>query len=318
MASLLLAASRPLTRLDCSYANHCREAPAGTTYIVSARTRRSSVLACVVLLATSGGYAHQAPTAPPTRMQSPPTLQARPVDTTARRDSTLGAAASSRAESAYIAMLEKTNAQLSLWWNPYGVMIGALGVLFALGAIVVTFLLFRQSREYRKILDDSMAQHRKELDDSVAQYREVLNTLLEERLREMQTKNDAAIQTAQQQLLSAGDTEKQRLKTVIADLEKEKRELAVAVGRALATATAPLPTNAKQLAMATDPMKAHLQPGQLDPMSLLGRGLQTALNTRVVRCTNCGIVFPYKVPEGPGGILGNSVACPKCGQVTLI
>ena len=39
------------------------------------------------------------------------------------------------ADSNYLQILEKTNAQLSLWWNPYGVLIAAVGILIAVLAI---------------------------------------------------------------------------------------------------------------------------------------------------------------------------------------
>ena len=76
-----------------------------------------------------------------------------------------------RVDSHYVAILEKTNQQLSLWWNPYGIFVGALGALFTAGAVVAAYLIFRQSREYRATIDAA-----------IADYRVVLDALLAERL----------------------------------------------------------------------------------------------------------------------------------------
>lgn len=64
----------------------------------------------------------------------------------------------------YLDILEKTNQQLSLWWNPYGLMIGALGVLFAVLAIFAAILIFLQGREFRSLLNRTVGEYRQILD----------------------------------------------------------------------------------------------------------------------------------------------------------
>jgi predicted HAD superfamily phosphohydrolase len=63
---------------------------------------------------------------------------------------------------AYIKLLERSNEQLSLVGNPLAWMIGALGVLFTVGAIVAAFLLWRQSREFKedqkKLIDTASSE----------------------------------------------------------------------------------------------------------------------------------------------------------------
>ena len=49
----------------------------------------------------------------------------------------------------YIDILEKTNTQLSLWYNPYGLMIGILSILIAVLAILFAFILWRQGKDYK-------------------------------------------------------------------------------------------------------------------------------------------------------------------------
>lgn len=52
----------------------------------------------------------------------------------------------------YIELLEKTNQQLSLWYNPYGLMVGFLSLLVTLLAIYFAYILWRQSRDYKDFL----------------------------------------------------------------------------------------------------------------------------------------------------------------------
>ena len=81
----------------------------------------------------------------------------------------------------YVEILEKTNQQLSIWGNPYGVMVAVLGVLFAIGAIVAAILLWRQSADYEKKIHASLA--------SLA----TANALVVESLAEADRRIDAAI-----------------------------------------------------------------------------------------------------------------------------
>ena len=53
----------------------------------------------------------------------------------------------------YQDILEKTNQQLSVWTNPYGLLISALAILFTLLAIVASILIFLQSKGFKEKLD---------------------------------------------------------------------------------------------------------------------------------------------------------------------
>ena len=46
--------------------------------------------------------------------------------------------------------LEKTNQQLGLWTNPYGIMIGVLAVLFTILTIIAAVIIYRQSKDYKE------------------------------------------------------------------------------------------------------------------------------------------------------------------------
>jgi hypothetical protein len=123
-----------------------------------------------------------------------------------------------RAESLYISMLEKTNNQLSLWWNPYGVMVAALGALFAIMAIVAAVLLWRQSREHRELVK-AMVEQSQAL---VAAYLEEKNEQLEA-LRSRLEKQAATYKGAMEE--ATGDHRKS-LEAAIAKVEGLQRALA--------------------------------------------------------------------------------------------
>lgn len=98
----------------------------------------------------------------------------------------------------YIEILEKTNAQLSLWYNPYGLMIGILTLLVAVLAIYFAYILYRQGRDYqdflekqknilgeetrghaKKVLDEYIQSRNKELEGSTGEVKEKIEKELE-------------------------------------------------------------------------------------------------------------------------------------------
>ena len=75
----------------------------------------------------------------------------------------------STADSAYIALLERTNQQLGLWTNPYGVLIASLAALFTFLTIAAAFLLYRQSREHDQRIEKFLTKAQSVLDALVDQ-----------------------------------------------------------------------------------------------------------------------------------------------------
>ncbi len=73
-----------------------------------------------------------------------------------------------RITDSYLMLLEKTNGQLSLWYNPYGVMIASLGVLFTLLTIVAAGIIYRQSKDYRDRLNAFIRGYKKIFDEQIA------------------------------------------------------------------------------------------------------------------------------------------------------
>lgn len=111
----------------------------------------------------------------------------------------------------YIAILEKTNQQLSLWSNPYGVLVGALSFLVGFLAVGVAFILYRQSKEYRTLFQEALKEYEIALQGSLKkigdEYRTRVDNLIKVKSKEIDT--------------FSGDA-KEQAKKIIEDLEKEK------------------------------------------------------------------------------------------------
>lgn len=116
--------------------------------------------------------------------------------------------------SEYTQILEKTNAQLSLWWNPYGVFIAALGILFAILAILAAYLIYRQSKDYKDLLKTSIDEHRAALEKLIGEKNNQFK-LLESSL-------DKTILEYNQKLNSVTDENKAQITEFIRQLENQK------------------------------------------------------------------------------------------------
>lgn len=54
----------------------------------------------------------------------------------------------------YIQVLEKTNQQLSLWYNPFSLSVTFLTIFIALLALFFSYVLWRQGRDYKDFLSE--------------------------------------------------------------------------------------------------------------------------------------------------------------------
>jgi hypothetical protein len=68
----------------------------------------------------------------------------------------------------YQAILERTNEQLDMSWTPMNVFVGSLGVLFTIGAIILTIQFFLQSSEYRKTLKQQLQRQASDFKDRLS------------------------------------------------------------------------------------------------------------------------------------------------------
>lgn len=135
---------------------------------------------------------------------------------------------SRRSDSLYIAVLEKTNQQLSLSSNPLAILISTLGVLFAALAIIAAVLVFRQSADFRKILQGQLDEYRQTHDKQLENYSLLVSQLIED----TKAKAVAAIaetkeqlETAEAGLQNATGPDRQRWEDVIDTLQRRVRAL---------------------------------------------------------------------------------------------
>ena len=118
-------------------------------------------------------------------------------------------------DSVYASILEKTNAQLSLWWNPFGVMVAALGVLFAVLAIAAAVIIYRQGREYRELINRS-----------IAKYQDILNAFIEDKNKQVELLKEniaAAVANAKSELDGLSGEQKQKVEEYLARLQEYRR-----------------------------------------------------------------------------------------------
>lgn len=114
----------------------------------------------------------------------------------------------------YIDILEKTNQQLSLWYNPYGIMVAALGVITALLAIVFTFILWRQGKEYKDAFNNFLAEQKKSVNNEVRKSIKKVEIVL-----------DQQIKNANEKMNSVSGETKKNVEKEIAKLKEAKESL---------------------------------------------------------------------------------------------
>ena len=188
----------------------------------------------------------------------------------------------------YLDILEKTNQQLSLWWNPYGVMIGALGVLFAVLAIVAAVLLFRQSREFRVLLDTTVNEYRQILDGFISDKNAQIDLMKEQVSTELGEAKTA--------LASATGEEQKRIAAVIDKLEKQQEALK----------PQPVPKFPPNLILSSIAKT-------ITPNTVLSDWW--AGGTTTVPCSNCGSVVSVIPLATLSGKTIRKGRCPQCNTV---
>lgn len=94
-------------------------------------------------------------------------------------DSVEGNEVSQKTSQAYQEILEKTNQQLSLWWNPFGLMIAGLGVLFTILTIIAAAIIFFQGRAAKQLLNNSIERHTKILNEYIDQKNKEMKSLID-------------------------------------------------------------------------------------------------------------------------------------------
>jgi hypothetical protein len=80
----------------------------------------------------------------------------------------------------YVALLERTNQQLSLWFNPYAIMVAGLAVLFTALGIAAAVAIYRQGKDHQRRIDEFLAGARQVLDDFITSTNQQVELAIEE------------------------------------------------------------------------------------------------------------------------------------------
>ena len=190
----------------------------------------------------------------------------------------------------YISILEKTNQQLSLWYNPYGIAIAALAILFAVLAVAVTVVIYRQSRDYKEKLEADREFYK----NKMAEFLDTQAKIIEERsktAKELSKKIDESLKEYKKKLEKSSKNQKEEIQKVIDKLELEKLTLKTDVG--------PLTVSPN-----------------FDYSSLITADM---FGKKMHKCSHCDFGFYVNTnPTYSIALGGNTVTCPKCGNIDSI
>lgn len=185
----------------------------------------------------------------------------------------------------FMGILEKTNSQLGMWTNPYGVAVGAMAVLFAALAIGVAVVLYRQSREFKDLVRDELTSRRKQMEDLISEFRASL--------RDAQEQYDKAIGDAELQLKGATNN-KQELEKAIIQLKADRANMTAAFGAtgsaaAIVNSSAPMTFSAFNMSRTTTTCPKCFSTIPLPPGFV--PGMRTPYGSGI-KCPNCGTIAP--------------------------
>jgi len=193
----------------------------------------------------------------------------------------------------YISILEKTNQQLNLWYNPYSLMVGILTLLIALIAMGVAYALWRYGKEQR----DSVKQFFTEQEKIIKKKNEQVQKV-EEKLNDL-------IKEYEKQLKST-TKDKKEIQRIIDELKKEKASISAYMGPVM-------------ISGGTSTIRASVFPQSAGCYSSL-YGLNR--NESMI-CTQCGKLFSYFRNENnvlyqPISFGDKNVYCPFCGAENIL
>lgn len=174
----------------------------------------------------------------------------------------------------YITLLEKTNQQLSLWTNPYGILVGALAILFTVLTIVAVFIILRQGKEYKE-------SFQKALED----YKNSLNLKINEIGSESQAKIQNVVESYQAELESIKKVSKNTTKESKEKMEKIELKI-------------------KELQKEKDSIGSRIQFSSVDNNQPFVLASQLNNPLRVGTIANINSL----------GLLNKSIYCPVCGS----
>lgn len=124
----------------------------------------------------------------------------------------------------YIDILEKTNQQLSLWHNPYWIMIWALWVLFTVLALFSTIIIYRQWKEYKDKLENDREEYKNKINILLEEYKNKIDKREKESI-EIENKVSELITQYENNLKTSTNEQKENIQKAIDDLKIQKISL---------------------------------------------------------------------------------------------
>ena len=173
----------------------------------------------------------------------------------------------------YASIVEKTNNQLGLWSNPYGLMIGILTLLMAIGAIFITYLLWKNSKDQKEMTKQFFIKQK---------------ALIEEKnktIEKIQLKFENLIDEYKEKLKMTDGENKKQIQKAIDELKKEKLSAEAYINPTLATA-----------------IKPHNIYANYSPFN-------TAEKQRATICSECNNPFSQPITAS----MEATTVCPFCG-----
>jgi len=164
----------------------------------------------------------------------------------------------------YVEILEKTNQQLSLWYNPYGLMVGILTALVALLAILFAFILWRQGKDYKDAFQAFLDEQKKIADGEISKAISKAQEVLEDASKKLEEIKDLKGQA------------REDLKKEIAEIKKTKKSLETTSNRVISRGL-------------QRPTLSWSQPKNIRPLGYSLCGFCGAQNPKSAQfCNSCG------------------------------
>lgn len=186
----------------------------------------------------------------------------------------------------YISVLEKTNQQLNLIYNPYAIMVGVLAILFTILTIVAIVIIYRQGQEYKNRIKADRDLYKKKIDEFLTAQMKVIKQRDSENLK-LSKKADEIINAYQKKLKESSAEQKKEIQKEINRLEVEKFSL-------------------------TSNRPQTVTPDQMS-------GMASALGMRkYCKCSSCGYGFYVDTSANLFVQAGTTATCPKCGSVNMV
>jgi DNA-directed RNA polymerase subunit RPC12/RpoP len=116
----------------------------------------------------------------------------------------------------YASIVEKTNQHLSIWVNPYGIMVGVLTLIVAIMAVVVAWYIWKNSKEQKDLFKKSLRSHQEILNAQAVIFKEQIQKQIEKSIQDLKNIKD---------IQDSANEKNMKIQEQIDELTKKKEEL---------------------------------------------------------------------------------------------